>query len=45
MIRDPMNDVTTITIQTSQFVHFQLRLREHISSGKQFNRIYRHELE
>ena len=45
MIHDPVNEVTTITIQTSQFIHFQLRLRECLLSGNQFNRIYRHELE
>ena len=45
MIHDPVNEVMTITIQTSQFIHFQLRLRGYLLSGKQFNRIYRHELE
>ena len=45
MIRDPVNEVKTITIQTSQFIHFQLRLREYLLNGKKFNRIYRDELE
>ena len=30
-----LNEVTAITIQISQFIHFQLRLREN-ASGKQF---------
>ena len=28
MIHDPVNKVTTITIQTSQVIHFQLRLKK-----------------
>ena len=44
-MHDPVNEVTTIAIQTSQFIHCQLRLQEYLLSGKQFNRIYRHELE
>ena len=27
MIHDTVNEVTTVTIQTSQFIHFRLRLR------------------
>ena len=40
MTRDLVNEVTTITIQTSQLIHFQLRHLE-TTSGQQFDRIFR----
>ena len=43
MIHDPVNKVTTITIQTSQFIHFQLPLQKLVANS--LSRIYRHELE
>ena len=33
MIHDPVNKVMRITIQTSQFIHFQLRLQETLASS------------
>ena len=43
MIHDPVNKVITITIQTSQFIHFQRRLQKLVANSS--SRIYRHELE
>ena len=43
MVHDPVNKVMTITIQTSQFIHFQLRLQKLVANSS--SRIYRHELE
>ena len=43
MIHDPVNKVMTITIQTSQFIHFQLHLQKLAANSS--SRIYRHELE
>ena len=43
MIYDPVNKVTTITIQTSQFIHFQLHLQNLVANSS--SRIYHHELE
>ena len=43
MIHDPVNKVTTITIQTSQFIHFQLRPQKLVANSS--SRIYGHELE
>ena len=36
MIHDPVNEVTAITIQTSQFIHFQIRFREVASNSIEF---------
>ena len=43
MIHDPVNKVTTITVQISQFIHLQLRLQKLVANSS--STIYRHELE
>ena len=43
MIHDAVNKVTTITIQISQFIHFQLRLQKLVTTSS--SRIYCHEQE
>ena len=43
MIHDPVNKAKTIIVQTSQFIHFQVRLQELVANSS--SRIYHHELE
>ena len=36
MTHDPVNKVMTITIQTSQFIHFRLRLQKLVANSSRF---------